>query len=1058
MSFPRPNAPPTPSADTESLIRQLTDDTQWHAAMSSGQETYSPPTSLSQSSARAYLSDAIRDMRDEQRNESITSDPLRPPPLTMSNRNSPKASPVALPPNAEKLASWGDYSENDQFGSPVRSIPSFKSWASAKSRTSSRVPRSMSRSSRSEPNLEGRPLDSPMTVTVPLSPERAPSMFSFDESREPKREARGTQDVNLSSYGGRIEPLGSGTPVSNHELTSLEPLDRCLSTATKNTIPLSLFRDFDGVHLTPLNGRHLEEKADVLDNRPGDELETELRLIPRYTNMQYQEQQRWAEPPPQEGMVYYPAPVPRNLNMPQRLSQQPPSRIRARRRSQVLGAMPVEARRSMLGLFEEPERSPDRPAQTEALAVRAKLPIKRKSVGNLKNLPPQLRASVFFDHPSIPHEIEVKRQSAVATLEDMLDASADAPVDAFMGVDDTHTGRGRPTSSKSLLLNSRPQSRMSRGSLLSMPMDDWRSGGRASQASMLSGKRSTSVDNLGRFGDRTSRASMLSGKRSPSVDYIGEHAKRHSALSLGDEIKFVEVPGDAQAKSDAGTAERMQEDSMLSPEMKRASSVLDEIFHLGGEPEPEPEIGDETRGDEEDEASEVVDEQALGPPTTLLAELQLRKLKLKQRTRTAATAFPNGMHSTLLQLEEVAQVEKRRRRGKPTTLAWEDPSARGTAADINDENVPLGILFPERNGLLAQRAAQSDWDKPLGLIEHRARENNETLGQRRNRLLGVRPGRQHQGSGHADGSVGSSPNPQQHSDGQSDHEGDTLARRTRRLRSKKALDDAIGGGANGAQNGCGPSNDFSSDMMSQFAPLDTAETAPAPPAHAQTPQTDPNDETLGQRRRRLQAERDASGTTGRQPEARPHTSLSNMLAATPGTATNSRHPSAETGISNSGLQMHDQLAYNANHTQQPQPQPQPQPQSQTPQPPHPYTRTQIPQQGWGIAPQTFSRGFGAISPQQSPYPVGSMLWQQQQHAHQRKQSGMMPGQYSGQLAGTGTYAAGAMPVPVPGSRSGSAMGMGMGVLMGANRVGGDIAELSPVQKDNIDRWRMSVLN
>ena len=65
---------------------------------------------------------------------------------------------------------------------------------------------------------------------------------------------------------------------------------------------------------------------------------------------------------------------------------------------------------------------------------------------------------------------------------------------------------------------------------------------------------------------------------------------------------------------------------------------------------------DEDAGEiEEDEASFV-------QPATLLAELQVRKAQLKSRNRTAATAYPQGMHSTLLQMDAVEEINTRKRR------------------------------------------------------------------------------------------------------------------------------------------------------------------------------------------------------------------------------------------------------------------------------------------------------------------------------------------------------------------------------------------------------------
>ncbi len=49
----------------------------------------------------------------------------------------------------------------------------------------------------------------------------------------------------------------------------------------------------------------------------------------------------------------------------------------------------------------------------------------------LDGMPSQLRASAFFDLPSVSPQIVVKDGSAMATLDSILDASATAPVNAF---------------------------------------------------------------------------------------------------------------------------------------------------------------------------------------------------------------------------------------------------------------------------------------------------------------------------------------------------------------------------------------------------------------------------------------------------------------------------------------------------------------------------------------------------------------------------------------------------------------------------------------------------
>lgn len=813
-------------ADADSFLRHLETEHSRQEPSDHGKDRHGHIDQPIDYHENPQLASILLDMRDEGRQGSLDSDPLRPRPLNISARTSPSSSPTRSSHQRDIARRTRDIA--------VGSVRSFNSDGSTESQSSSKVARKASRASRSEPNVEGRPLDYVSNPGITVNEERRTgSMFSFDESEEPLK-VHHTTDV------GPLQQQDVSIPASHlqKEQTAIKHLstadipDRSWSTATKNTIPMSMFKDFDGVHTSASEfGEEISpDRPSFAESRPGS------------SYAPTGQEPRWVEPPPVEGMVFYPAPVPSSLNMPVKLSKQGNAQAQAKRRSQVIGSMPIEARRSMLGLPDERDQVPEDGRPSEDATARARRGIKRKSVANMKNLPPQLRASLFFDLPSTAQEVEVKHQSAVATLDDMLDASVDAPVDAFMGVDDAHIGRGRK-STTSMMMDLKSEHRLSRASLLSLGADETQSGRAASRASMMTGKRSASADNLsqhGRLDGRNSRASMLSGKRSPSIDYIGEHAKRVSMLSIGDEVQFTESAAGNENRDSLEEHNPTDAESLLDPENKRSSSVLDQIFGAGAEPEE----GSHAEAAEDDMVP--IDEEALGPPTTLLAELQIRKAKLKERTRTAATAFPNGMHSTLLQLEEVAQIEKSRRKNKRTALAWEDPNDHCASADIDDENVPLGVLFPERNGLIALKAAQSDWDKPLGLIEDRARENNETLAQRQMRLFGIRTSRQPQPLHpwyRRNGFV-PSVQQQQHSDDDSEHEEETLAQRTRRLRAEKGLDGIVGDG-----------DDFASEMLSQFG---------VEKSQRDTPSPDNDSETLGQRRRRLQAEKDEKSNTSRQ--------------------------------------------------------------------------------------------------------------------------------------------------------------------------------------------------
>ena len=93
----------------------------------------------------------------------------------------------------------------------------------------------------------------------------------------------------------------------------------------------------------------------------------------------------------------------------------------------MLDHLSSEARKSATWLPGTSEDSAVHGITTQQGISPAKEPKRR----TMASLPPQLRASMFFDYPSTQQDIEVKGGSAVATLDSILDASAYAPVSAF---------------------------------------------------------------------------------------------------------------------------------------------------------------------------------------------------------------------------------------------------------------------------------------------------------------------------------------------------------------------------------------------------------------------------------------------------------------------------------------------------------------------------------------------------------------------------------------------------------------------------------------------------
>jgi hypothetical protein len=557
----------------------------------------------------------------------------------------------------------------------------------------------------------------------------------------------------------------------------------------------SLWQDFDGVHCpnpipeeepTPTHSRHSSHHS---------MMSSSYQLPPR------------GAPPPDDSMVFYPAPVPRMLNLPKRLSQLPAPGLHDKRRSQLLDSMQVGNRKSA-PLLGEMLGEPSQPAKRNRQSMAA--------------LPPQLRASAYFDQPASSQEFAVQGDSAIDTLDSILDASARAPVSAFTDHPFSgHAGKevyGPEHKRKTSKLANPPP-----------PLAETR---RRSSFMMLDTKRNSSGDMLNKLRKRNSSADMnlLVLKAS------------ESRMSLGGELdEHAEDIGALEGQDHEESARRSYDDQ----EGRNPDDVYDEE-HEGEELEPE---------EEEEE------EQIFGAPTTLLAELQLRKAKQKTRNMNYATLVEQGnmpTHRTLLQLNDIAEEEKQKRIKKKVNLAWEAQADD----DSSDDDVPLAVLYKQPNP-----QANRDWDRPVGLIAQRDFEEKEPLSRRRVRLRGDDPRRtlgQSPSQMHLAVPTSTTPGPET-----DEEEGETLGERMRRLREKKELDEALGADIRKSTI----SLDFASEMMSKIGLPDTPAAAPLP---APSPGPD-EEETLGQRRARLQAEAAAR----ERPALHNRLSMADVLAANP---------------------------------------------------------------------------------------------------------------------------------------------------------------------------------
>ncbi|KXH61312.1 hypothetical protein CSAL01_12329 [Colletotrichum salicis] len=620
------------------------------------------------------------------------------------------------------------------------------------------------------------------------------------------------------------------------------------------------FGDFDGVHCQPedlerseFDSREQSEYGDApmpiphtmpMPDIPEPQYEAPPPRMPRNNRNTIRPQSYFDELTGQE-MLYYPARVPAMLNLPPKLSRKPKTEVRNARHSKVLQAMghpgfgqakylpqdpeasqvreskmwlpdplaghgmtslgdDMEGQRSgdaslkepavidshvpseqgdallsgdgtaAVGGGDEPERMPeDPPPPTQ----------RRKSkMPKASNLPPQLRASAFFDLPSTTPQIEVKGGSAMATLDSILDASANAPVSAF-----------------------------------------------------------TDHAFAGKLGDETYGPDKKKKNRKSTATVLlpEEHVRAASQKKKGGLMPF-------SKKSDNGS----RKNSMAGS--REENQALSD--HVDGEDREKV----EGEGSDEEEEEEEVDEFAGvldGPPTTLLAELQLRKYHAKMRTQNPnRNVGQNGMHATLIELDAVAETQKRHREKKKIALAWEVDGAKEEDHSSDEDEVPLGVLY-------AGNPHVAEKNRPMGLMERRDLEENEPLSSRRARLHGLEPPRTLAkqrsnftlNAGLSQMRLNQMPSaehlrPEEESEDEATA-GETLGERMRRLRAKDEAEH------NNLPNARPVSRAFSAEILAQFG--DNDEKKPVDKGKEKEAQPEEGEETLGQRRKRLQAEREA---------------------------------------------------------------------------------------------------------------------------------------------------------------------------------------------------------
>ncbi|KAI1990329.1 hypothetical protein LOZ54_002536 [Ophidiomyces ophidiicola] len=500
-----------------------------------------------------------------------------------------------------------------------------------------------------------------------------------------------------------------------------------------------LFKDFDGVHYTPHSEPSQSRRVSLA--HPPQPPPPLLAGMPNAHQM----------PARGENMVYYPAPVPMMLNLPQRLSKRPVDQ--EKRRTQVMSSLPPDKRKS--AIWANPIDGDVDPAAPTAAAAAAAAAARQSK--RISQMPPQLRASAFFEVP--PTQLDIT---------------------AGAGVYGKERGKKKGKLEKKKRDSDMPIAGEGPNQSISTPDP------RASFA-----EENQAVD------EQTPFRSSNDRDREDPDRYVG--------------------PG--EPKSD-----------------DRAESDNDEN-------------ADDDEEEDEEDAS--------------------RSNATARRPRRSRTACTRRCWSWT---DAVAQRQRDNRDRRHVVLAWEDP-ALADRREPDDDDVPLALLFPDKN-------KQADENRPLGLMEKLELDENEPLSRRRARIRGepaplprplttVYPPAPQQHNNHHHHHRASTaftldvPGLEE-SDGD-DHEHETLAQRVRRLKTQDEK-----GASPSAAAAVPGSSDFASELLSRFGDEPPADTKPASPEE---------EETLGQRRKRLQAE--AQAQAGGHKVAAARRSMANILHASP---------------------------------------------------------------------------------------------------------------------------------------------------------------------------------
>lgn len=554
--------------------------------------------------------------------------------------------------------------------------------------------------------------------------------------------------------------------------------------------------------------------------------------------------QSYFDPQSGQHMLYYPARVPAMLNLPPKLSHKPKAADRNQRRSELLSAMM------------QPKDN------------------KRKSIV------PDLEQIALPD-PLSGHRNSFAALSVADKLDDVDDDTATTPTPYFV---EGPVPQSRDVSAPPSLDDLRRPQRLSRNDAdkRKSNMDKLSSLPPHLRASVFFEQPSESPEIEVKDGSAMATLdSILDASATAPVSAFTDHLyagklgnevygqekkkeKKKNAAKHKSQQLSTNTLGDAPSKSTVRLLTKRSKSSLLgieANEYEAGPSRAHGESHDGANDDEEDEEEEGARRAEEELEEGIFD----GMPTTLLGEIHLRKQRQKERVQNQGNMVPQQMRATLLEMDAVAEMQRKQRLKGRVNLAWEDQNVPVEQHLSDDEDVPLAVIAAMHDG--AKNVL--DLERPIGLMEAREMEENEPLSQRAARLQGRVSAAFTTAKRQSNLSLGptrmAEVQPAAGSpriitpDGAIDDDARTTITVTAAYVEPLAVEieeETLGARKRRLAESTLPrarpvSNAFSSELLSQFGDLDEAKDKEG----GKSP--NPEDETLGQRRRRLQAEREA---------------------------------------------------------------------------------------------------------------------------------------------------------------------------------------------------------